>query len=143
MPLMLHCRSGSGLCLITPPLSVQHDFPGTIKSCLIVEVQHQLHLFSSPPSPCFQSATVYLMFRPFEIFTRNPSILLPMHPEKLLRLPTYVRNHFFCDVRAVLPHSSKMLVKLLQKATLVTFQHMHYSLTKTGWITRAQFVQSH
>lgn len=139
---MLHLRSGSGLCLITPPLSVQHDFPGTIKSCLIVKLQHKLYFFSFPPPSCFQSATVYLMCRPFEIFTGNPSILLPMHPEKLLRLPTYVRNHFFCNVRAVLPHSSKTLKNQLKKRRLVTLQHMHYSLIKMVWITQTLFVQS-
>lgn len=47
---MLHGRSASGLCLITPPLSVQHDFAGTIKSCLILRLQHQLQFFFLSPS---------------------------------------------------------------------------------------------
>lgn len=63
------------------------------------------------------------MCRPFEIFTGNPSIFLPMHAEKLLWLPTYVRNHFFCDGRAVRPYSSKKLEKLLKKC-LVMLQHI-------------------
>lgn len=90
-----------------------------------------------PPFPCSpQPATVYLMCIPFEIFTGNPSILLPTDPE-LLRLPTYVRYHFFCDGRAVLPHSSKTLGKLFFiKRCLVTLQHMHYSLPKMLWITQ-------
>lgn len=79
MPARLHGRSGSGLCLITPPLSVQHDFPGTIKSCLILRLQHQLQSPppNPPPFPCSpQPATVYLMCRPFEIFTGNPFHLI-------------------------------------------------------------------
>lgn len=93
------------------------------------------------PSPCFQSATVYLMCRPFEIFTGNPSILLPMHPEKLLRPPTYVRSLFFCNIRAVLPHSSKRVEQLLKKA-MPCDAPTHASLTKMVWITQTQFIQS-
>lgn len=65
--------SGAGLRLITPPVH-QFYFPGAFKA-----VWFTTPIFFFNPR-VFWSAPFYLMHRPFEIFSANPSIVLPAYP---------------------------------------------------------------
>lgn len=79
MSVIFHAWSGNRLSLITPLLSRAPLLLAwrNQKSFDPAKVQRSASFFSYPRVS--RSATIYLMCRPFEIFSENPSILLPMY----------------------------------------------------------------
>ncbi len=72
--------SGTGLRLITPLSShAPVLLPWRIQNCLILQSTTQPPVVFFYPHVSW-SAQFYLMHRPFEIFSANPSILLPVYP---------------------------------------------------------------